>query len=123
VIGLAKEISAEIYKCIDDFCGVLLNHHPDVYGPITPQMCEWAIHPGGPMIIQAISDKIGVDKKAVQSSWDVLSKYGNMSSATLIFVLQEIRQQKLDSVWVPALAFGPGLNVEGTLLRTPPRPT
>jgi predicted naringenin-chalcone synthase len=119
VIGLAKEITGEIYKYIDNFCRDLLSHHPDVYGPITPPMCQWAVHPGGPMIIQAIADKIGIEKAAVQASWDVLDKYGNMSSATLIFVLQQIREQKLNGVWVPALAFGPGLNVEGTLLRTP----
>ena len=58
---------------------------------------------------------------------DVLRKYGNMSSGSLIFVLNEIRKQRerrnqayspeSPQCWVPSLAFGPGLNVEGALLK------
>ena len=71
------------------------------------------------MIIQAISDQLGIDEDQTEDSWAVLRKFGNMSSATLVFVLDNMRKRQLreDRTWVPALAFGPGLNVEGALLR------
>jgi len=71
------------------------------------------------MIIQAISDQLSIDKDQAMDSWEVLRKFGNMSSASLVFVLDNMRRRQLPAhqTWVPALAFGPGLNVEGSLLR------
>lgn len=69
------------------------------------------------MIVQAICERLGISTTSIPHVWNVLRQYGNMSSATLLFVLDEMRQDNLASAWVPALAFGPGLNVEGTLLR------
>jgi predicted naringenin-chalcone synthase len=81
------------------------------------------------MILTAISDRLGLSPLHTQSAWTVLRKYGNMSSATLIFVLREMLQQYAEgestegklpagcSPFIPSLAFGPGLNVEGALLK------
>lgn len=83
----------------------------------------------GPMILTAISDRLGLSPLHTQSAWTVLRKYGNMSSATLIFVLRELLQQYVDgevnqsalpnqcSPFIPSLAFGPGLNIEGCILK------
>lgn len=51
-------------------------------------------------------------------TWNILREYGNMSSATLVFVLDRIRdnKEKADR-WTPTIAFGPGLSIEGALLR------
>lgn len=88
--------------------------------PITREECTWAIHPGGPMILRAIIDALGIEHEQTTSSWDVLQRFGNLSSATLIFVYDALRKRKdvKGGTWIPSLAFGPGLNVEGTLLRT-----
>jgi alpha-pyrone synthase len=81
------------------------------------------------MILTAISDRLGLSAVHTESAVTVLRKFGNMSSATLIFVLRELLAQFEEgqstsarlpahcTPYVPALAFGPGLNVEGALLK------
>ena len=81
------------------------------------------------MILTAIADRLGLSPLHTSSAWTVLRKYGNMSSATLVFVLRELLDQFAAgaadasalppscSPYIPALAFGPGLNVEGCLLK------
>ncbi len=73
----------------------------------------WAVHPGGRAIIDKVEQGMGVASHKVQPSRNVLSQYGNMSSATVLFVLDEIRNSSLetDSKVLP-LAFGPGLTIE-----------
>jgi predicted naringenin-chalcone synthase len=53
-----------------------------------------------------------------QASWNVLGRYGNMSSATFLFVLKELLERKSSKEWTVGIAFGPGLSVEGILLRS-----
>ena len=78
--------------------------------------CDWAIHPGGKTILKAIEKACALERKQTQVSWDVLSKYGNMSSATFLFVLDALQNTNSLKQWVLGLGFGPGLSVEGILL-------
>ncbi|MGB0345831.1 MAG: type III polyketide synthase [Balneolaceae bacterium] len=73
----------------------------------------WAVHPGGRAIVDKVEQGMGVDPAKVQPSRNVLSQFGNMSSATILFVLDEIRKSQLetDSKVLP-IAFGPGLTIE-----------
>ncbi len=82
-----------------------------------PQHCDWAIHPGGKSILQAIEKALNLQADQTTASWEILSRYGNMSSATFLFVLQELSQQSQQRPWAAGLAFGPGLSAEGILLR------
>ena len=93
-IGLGRDIPTAIYAAIDDFAVGLMKGSEDAWGVEYGQMA-WALHPGGPMIIQAICDRLGLkgEERGVKEGWDVLRRYGNMSSATLIFVLHEMRKQ------------------------------
>ena len=72
----------------------------------------WCIHPGGKRILEAIEKSIGISKDQLSECYQVLSKYGNMSSATILFVLKQMinSQQKQKNIF--ASAFGPGLTVE-----------
>ena len=75
----------------------------------------WCIHPGGKRIIDAIQKQLHLDDDAVRYSRDVLHQYGNMSSATIFFVLKEIctkRKEKNKSAPLLGVAFGPGLTME-----------
>lgn len=77
----------------------------------------WAIHPGGKKIIEALRDSLGLDDDDVQSSWEILRGYGNMSSATTMFVLdRELRRADRAPGPVVALGFGPGLTMEGVVI-------
>lgn len=76
--------------------------------------CDWAIHPGGKSIIQAIERAMQLNSDQTKASWEVLAECGNMSSATFLFVLERIRSPKK---WTVGIGFGPGLSVEGLLLK------
>jgi predicted naringenin-chalcone synthase len=78
--------------------------------------CDWAIHPGGKSIIQAIEKALKLQETQTKASWDTLANYGNMSSATFLFVLHQLLEQKSLKKWTVGLGFGPGLSVEGLLL-------
>lgn len=75
----------------------------------------WAIHPGGRKIVDALQESLGLSEEDVFSSRRVLADNGNMSSATLFFVLK----RELETNWklgpIAALGFGPGLTVEGAI--------
>ena len=83
------------------------------------QVKSWAIHPGGPRILQACSAALDLEPAALHYSESVLAKYGNMSSPTIIFILNELRKANAEGPCV-MLAFGPGLAIEAALLRSGP---
>lgn len=73
---------------------------------------SWAVHAGGRSILKAVERGLGLGDRALQASHDVLARFGNMSSATLMFVLERLLADSAASRGV-ALAFGPGLAAEG----------
>ena len=75
----------------------------------------WAIHPGGPRILDACLAALSLSGDDLIPSREVLAMYGNMSSATILFVLERMKQQPLEGP-VVALGFGPGLTIEAMLL-------
>ncbi|HVT80653.1 MAG TPA: type III polyketide synthase [Phycisphaerae bacterium] len=76
----------------------------------------YALHPGGPKILNACRDALALSDPDIQTSRDILSHHGNLSSATLLFLLQNLAQQKAHGTCL-ALGFGPGLMAEGMLLQ------
>jgi len=80
---------------------------------------RWAPHPGGRRIISALADALKLDEDATRSSREVLAGCGNMSSATIFFVLERELARGGTGPLV-ALGFGPGLTMEGALF-LPPR--
>jgi predicted naringenin-chalcone synthase len=77
-------------------------------------VAHWAIHPGGPEIIQAAIDSLGITDQAGDVSRAVLAEHGNMSSPTVLFILQRMRASGIKGPIV-ALGFGPGLMFEAAL--------
>ncbi|MBL4699423.1 MAG: type III polyketide synthase [Phycisphaerales bacterium] len=76
---------------------------------------SWAVHPGGPRMLGALSDALGLDPGMVAVSRTVLAQNGNMSSATLLFIIQQLLDDK-PPMPLLAAAFGPGLSGEAILL-------
>jgi len=76
----------------------------------------WAVHPGGPRILDAVSDALELGPDALSTSREILSECGNMSSPTVLFILQRLLAvgNKLPCV---VLGFGPGLTIEAALIR------
>jgi len=79
---------------------------------------HWAIHPGGPAILEQAKKALGIDESAVAMARDVLAQYGNMSSATIWFLLDRIRRAPQAGL-VYACGFGPGLTLESAVLSHP----
>ncbi len=76
----------------------------------------WAIHPGGPRIIQATGKALGLSPHLLEGSQAVLAVHGNMSSPTVLFILERLSQKQLHANHCVLLAFGPGLCIEAVLL-------
>lgn len=91
----------------------------EVSGTTIQDVDRWAIHPGGRAILDRAQETLGLSPDALAPSRSVLRQYGNMSSATILFVLKEMvaSGQMAHGESVLALAFGPGLTVEAGILR------
>lgn len=78
----------------------------------------WAVHPGGKSILDQAQRCLGLRPEQVRASREVLRRYGNMSSVSILFVLREILSERSGGgeETVCAVAFGPGLTVEMALL-------
>lgn len=72
----------------------------------------WAVHPGGRSILDAVEKGLELPTEALAASREVLSCFGNMSSATVMFVLQRMMQQAQPGQRGCAMSFGPGLTAE-----------
>lgn len=100
----------------EDFKGLVLkamaaaNENPD-------NITHWCIHPGGKQILQSICSGLSIDHDNLKYAYEVLNDYGNMSSATIVFVLKKILEEfqlnppEKDPLLFGA-AFGPGLTME-----------
>ncbi len=75
----------------------------------------WAIHPGGPRLLDCVGEGLGLSDEATRSSREVLRACGNMSSPTVLFVLERLLAGGRRGP-VVLLAFGPGLTVEAALV-------
>jgi predicted naringenin-chalcone synthase len=78
---------------------------------------HWCIHPGGKKILDAIAESMEIEKSDLHNSYEVLKDYGNMSSPTILFVLEKILHELhtkpgSDGETVFGAAFGPGLTME-----------
>jgi len=80
---------------------------------------HYALHPGGRRILEAIEQALGLTKADNAAAYEVLRQYGNMSSATVLFVLRELLaglSAADHGAPVLSCAFGPGLTLEAMLL-------
>ena len=86
--------------------------------PLNRAIAHWAIHPGGRSILDKTEAKLGLREDQLVPSREVLRTYGNMSSATVLFVMKAILEGDAteDGDRTCAMAFGPGLTVESALL-------
>jgi predicted naringenin-chalcone synthase len=109
---LAREVPATISANIANYLPGILN------GNAKEDIAHWAVHPGGRAILDSVRTGLSLSEKSLQSSREVLRQYGNMSSATLMFVLKDIMEKDASHGVGVALAFGPGLTAESMLFRT-----
>ncbi len=78
----------------------------------------WAVHPGGRTVLDAVERAFSLAPSALAASRDVLRRYGNMSSATVMFVIENLMCSPGRGRKGCAMSFGPGLTAETMLFRT-----
>lgn len=81
-----------------------------------PAPQHWAIHPGGRSILDNVQQAFNLSDSQLAPSRQILSQFGNMSSATVMFVLKELLEDRNVQGQLCAVAFGPGLTIESALL-------
>lgn len=113
---LTEEVPVVIKKGISQLTSRLLKN----YSLKVSDIKHFAIHPGGKKILQVIEEELGLLPDQNWPAYAVLKKYGNMSSPTVLFVLQELWEtmnssNQNDSIL--SFAFGPGLTMESMLLK------
>lgn len=109
-MGLSLEVPKRIRASLKEWLEPWLASHDLAINDVA----HWAIHPGGPEIIQAAIDSLGIASQAGDVSRAILAEHGNMSSPTVLFILQRMRAEGTTGPIV-ALGFGPGLMFEAAL--------
>jgi predicted naringenin-chalcone synthase len=118
-IVLAKELRDAAGGLVREVVDALLEEH----GLRHDDIAHWILHPGGRKIIDAVRPALGLSEDQVRHSKFVLRNFGNMSSPTVLFVLDRTVRDpalpdrpKAGDLGV-MIAMGPGLAVEGALVR------
>ena len=109
-MGLSPRVPAVLARHVREVVGDLLGRH----GLRVSDVDGWAVHPGGPRILDVVGERLDLPERALAESRAVLREHGNCSSPTVLMVLDRIRRRAARHVVV--LAFGPGLTLYAALL-------
>lgn len=112
---LAAGVPAVLQENIETFLAKLL----EPVGLSAADIAHWGIHPGGPKILRKLGKQLRLRPEQLRASWDVLANAGNCASATVLLVLENILRVDSPSRGEHGvlLTFGPGLTIEGAVLR------
>jgi prepilin-type processing-associated H-X9-DG protein len=114
--GFAMTLSAKVPDLIAAELQPWLSGWLAQHGLTVAEVGGWAVHPGGPRILDSVQRALGLPDGATAISRQVLAACGNMSSPTVVFILERMWRAAVPRPWV-ALGFGPGLTAEAALLR------
>ena len=118
LMGLSPKVPGVIAEYLPPFLQDFLAKHQ-----LNPEMIDgWAIHPGGRKIVETIQALFSLADPLVHDSFEILRLYGNMSSPTILFILQRLLARHHTGLTegkglnqIVSLAFGPGLTMESCL--------
>ena len=108
---LSGRVPATVAKVLDAHADVILG------GDAVTRFTHWAVHPGGRSVLDAVEGALGLGPDDLATSRAVLREYGNMSSATVMFVLERMLRRAATGERGCAMAFGPGLTAETMLFQ------
>jgi predicted naringenin-chalcone synthase len=117
--GFRMALSTKVPLVLERHVAPLVDELLRRHGLAVPDVAGWAVHPGGPAILDVAAARLGLPADALAVSRGVLADYGNCSSATVLLVLDRLRRARPPAEDDPVvmLAFGPGLTLYGALLR------
>jgi predicted naringenin-chalcone synthase len=109
--GFQMTLSGYIPELIATDFSPLVSRAISCFGLQINDISQWCIHPGGKRILQAVEKSLALPGNALAAGYEVLKEYGNMSSPTILFVLQKMLETGARGNMLAA-AFGPGLTME-----------
>jgi alkylresorcinol/alkylpyrone synthase len=117
--GFHIVLSKNVPQMIRDNIRALVDGFLDRSGLTRQSMSAFILHPGGQRVLSYIEEQLGLCRCDTQFSWDVLNQYGNLSSATIFFILHEWSTKRTlnSGDYGLAAAFGPGFSAELLLLQ------
>lgn len=117
--GYQIRLSTKVPKVLRTFVPGLVSEFLGQSGLSAEEIKFWGIHPGGAKILDYVGEALALDPDSLSYSRNVLRQYGNMSSVTIFFVLDEIIKQgnPQPDDYALLLTFGPGLTVELCLVK------
>ncbi|PNU18978.1 type III polyketide synthase [Geothermobacter hydrogeniphilus] len=116
--GFDIALSSYVPKILGANIGGVVDELLDAGGSRRDRIGDWAVHPGGKSIIDQVGKALQLQPEQLAAPRAVLRDFGNMSSATILFVLQRLlAESRGTKEQICAMAFGPGLTVELGLLR------
>ncbi len=113
--GFAMTLSAKVPALIAEHLRPWLQDWLARQGQSIESIGSWAVHPGGPRILSEVTTALDLAPQLIEPSRSVLKDCGNMSSATILFILERLRKTQAPGPCL-AMAFGPGLCIEVALL-------
>lgn len=114
--GYLMTLSAQVPGLIEQHLESFLREWLSNQGESLESIGGWAAHPGGSRILTSVETALKLDPDALSISRSVLAKHGNMSSATMVFILERFAAESIPKPWL-MLGFGPGLEIEVALIR------
>lgn len=117
-MGFEMKLTSKVSKLIKHHIKPITESLLNKAGLRFDEIDSFAVHPGGKKILEAAEVALGISKVANQFAYDTLREFGNMSSATILFVLKKMLEDKnaARGEKILGFAFGPGLTVESLLL-------
>lgn len=112
--GFRMTLSARVPGLIEAHLPRWASEWLGAHGLTFDRVGSWAIHPGGPRIVDSVARALTIPESLTRISDEILADHGNMSSPTVVFILDRLRKTDAPRPCV-AMAFGPGLIVEATL--------
>jgi alkylresorcinol/alkylpyrone synthase len=115
-LGFRMGLSSRVPDVLSDHVASLVDDLLGRHGLVRGDIDGWAVHPGGPRILDVIEQQLQLPPDALSASRSVLAEHGNCSSPTVLMVLDELNRRPMPPQRVIMLAFGPGLTLYAVLL-------
>jgi alkylresorcinol/alkylpyrone synthase len=117
--GFHMSLSPRVPALVDRGLGALVEQLLAPHGLAPGDVAHWAVHPGGPEILERVQRRLRLSDAQLAPSREVLADGGNRSSATVLFILESMLAsgEVRPGQWLVTLGFGTGLTLEALLLR------
>lgn len=117
--GFKIVLSADVPKVVDEFLRADVDTFLEDHGLTRADIASWVCHPGGPKVLEAMETALELPDGALDLTWRSLREVGNLSSTSVLLVLEETLEHRrpLPGSWGMLLAMGPGFCSELVLLQ------